>query len=152
MMAAGLGDGRAVAFKIADGSDLARRLTPRPCGTWASTSTGPAPSPVTGWRCRCSETAGRSDRCTAVDVVEFLTLVRDSFTYGSSQPVVPHVRRVIADNPSKFTYHGTGTYIVGGDEHGRGDVVVIDPGPKLDSDRDVLRRRRWRARRCGRSW
>ncbi len=70
--------------------------------------------------------------------MEFLTLDRDSFTYGSSQPVVPHVRRVIADNPSKFTYHGTGTYIVGGDEHGRGDVVVIDPGPKLDSHRDAL--------------
>ncbi len=70
--------------------------------------------------------------------MQFLTLDRDSFTYGSSQPVVPHVRRVIADNPSKFTYHGTGTYIVGGDEHGRGDVVVIDPGPKLDSHRDAL--------------
>ncbi len=45
---------------------------------------------------------------------------------------------MIAENPSKFTYHGTGTYIVGGDEHGRGDVVVIDPGPKLDSHRDAL--------------
>jgi len=70
--------------------------------------------------------------------VQFLTLDRDSFTYGASQPVAPLVRRVIAENPSKFTYHGTGTYIVGGDEHGRGDVVVIDPGPKLDSHRDAL--------------
>ena len=70
--------------------------------------------------------------------MQFLTLDRDSFTYGSSQPVAPLVRRVIAENPSKFTYHGTGTYIVGGDEHGRGDVVVIDPGPKLDSHRDAL--------------
>ncbi len=45
---------------------------------------------------------------------------------------------MIAENPSKFTYHGTGTYIVGGDANGRGDVVVIDPGPRLDSHRDAL--------------
>ena len=70
--------------------------------------------------------------------MQFLTLDRDSFAYGSSQPVARLVRRVIAENPSKFTYHGTGTYIVGGDEHGRGDVVVIDPGPTLDSHRDPL--------------
>jgi glyoxylase-like metal-dependent hydrolase (beta-lactamase superfamily II) len=70
--------------------------------------------------------------------VEFLTLDRDSFDYGASQVLAPHVRRVIAENPSKFTYHGTGTYIVGGDHDGRGDVVVIDPGPRLDSHRDAL--------------
>jgi len=34
------------------------------------------------------------------------------------------IRRVVARNPSPFTFHGTGTYIVG---HGR--VAVIDPGP-----------------------
>mgnify|MGYP002063978749 CR=1 FL=1 len=44
--------------------------------------------------------------------MDFLTLDRDSFTYGVSQPVAPLVRRVIAENPSKFTYHGTGTYII----------------------------------------
>jgi glyoxylase-like metal-dependent hydrolase (beta-lactamase superfamily II) len=70
--------------------------------------------------------------------VQFLTLDRDSFSYGASQPVAPLVRRVIAENPSKFTYHGTGTYIIGGDADGRGDVVVIDPGPRLDSHRDAL--------------
>ncbi len=70
--------------------------------------------------------------------MEFLTLDRESFVYGASQPVVPLVRRVIAENPSKFTYFGTGTYIVGGDVNGRGDVVVIDPGPRLDSHRDAL--------------
>lgn len=72
--------------------------------------------------------------------VDFLTLDRTSFTYGESQLVAPMVRRVIADNPSKFTYHGTGTYIVGGDEEGRGDVVVIDPGPRLDTHREALTR------------
>jgi glyoxylase-like metal-dependent hydrolase (beta-lactamase superfamily II) len=39
----------------------------------------------------------------------------------------------VAENPSKFTYKGTGTYIVG-----RGRVAVIDPGPALDSHRDAL--------------
>jgi glyoxylase-like metal-dependent hydrolase (beta-lactamase superfamily II) len=67
--------------------------------------------------------------------MEFLTLDRASFEYGAAAPVAPHVRRVIAENPSKFTYHGTGTYIVGD-----GDVVVIDPGPQLDSHRDALHR------------
>ena len=67
--------------------------------------------------------------------MDFLTLDRDSFTYGVSQPVAPLVRRVIAENPSKFTYHGTGTYIIGRDG---GDVAVIDPGPRLDSHRDAL--------------
>jgi len=70
--------------------------------------------------------------------MQFLTLDSDSFTYGASMPVAPLVRRVIAENPSKFTYHGTGTYIVGGDTAGRGDVVVIDPGPRLDSHREAL--------------
>jgi glyoxylase-like metal-dependent hydrolase (beta-lactamase superfamily II) len=65
--------------------------------------------------------------------MKFLTLDPDSFRYGVAEPLTPFVRRVIADNPSKYTYHGTGTYIVG-----IGDVVVIDPGPKLDSHREAL--------------
>lgn len=39
----------------------------------------------------------------------------------------PLVRRLLAPNPSPFTYTGTETYIVG-----RGAVAVIDPGPALD--------------------
>lgn len=57
----------------------------------------------------------------------------DDVSYGTPEPVSPLIRRVIAENPSKFTYRGTGTYLVG-----RGDVVVIDPGPRLDSHRDAL--------------
>ena len=57
----------------------------------------------------------------------------DDVVYGEVEQVSPMIRRVIAENPSKFTYRGTGTYIVGHD-----DVVVIDPGPRLDSHRDAL--------------
>jgi glyoxylase-like metal-dependent hydrolase (beta-lactamase superfamily II) len=38
----------------------------------------------------------------------------------------PLVRRVLAANPSPFTFTGTQTYLVG---DGNGDVAVIDPGP-----------------------
>jgi glyoxylase-like metal-dependent hydrolase (beta-lactamase superfamily II) len=38
--------------------------------------------------------------------------------------VAPGVRRVLADNPSPFTFKGTVSYIVG-----RGRVAIIDPGP-----------------------
>jgi len=57
----------------------------------------------------------------------------DDVHYGRVEQVSPLIRRVIAENPSKFTYRGTGTYILG-----HGDVVVIDPGPRLDSHRDAL--------------
>lgn len=59
--------------------------------------------------------------------------------YGEAVSVSPSIRRVIAQNPGKYSYTGTGTYIVGGPD-GRGDVVVIDPGPTLDSHRDALER------------
>ena len=48
----------------------------------------------------------------------------DDVRYGALDQLTPLIGRVIADNPSKFTYRGTGTYIVG-----RNDVAVIDPGP-----------------------
>jgi glyoxylase-like metal-dependent hydrolase (beta-lactamase superfamily II) len=40
------------------------------------------------------------------------------------EEVVPGVRRVLADNPSPFTFKGTVSYIVG-----RGRVAIVDPGP-----------------------
>jgi glyoxylase-like metal-dependent hydrolase (beta-lactamase superfamily II) len=57
----------------------------------------------------------------------------DDAPYAVPEQVSPLIQRVIAKNPSKFSYHGTGTYILGSK-----DVVVIDPGPKLDSHRDAL--------------
>ena len=44
---------------------------------------------------------------------------------GLAEQVEPLVRRVLAPNPSPYTFTGTETYIVGA---GR-EVAVIDPGP-----------------------
>jgi glyoxylase-like metal-dependent hydrolase (beta-lactamase superfamily II) len=66
-----------------------------------------------------------------VSAIPFVTL--DAPRYGTAVQVSPLVRRVIANNPSKYTYLGTGTYIVGTD-----DVAVIDPGPQLDDHRNAL--------------
>lgn len=45
---------------------------------------------------------------------------------GPVRLIEPLVRRLLAPNPSPFTYKGTQTYIVG-----HGTVAVIDPGPDL---------------------
>ena len=44
---------------------------------------------------------------------------------GLSETLEPLVRRVLAPNASPFTFTGTQTYLVGGDE----GLAVIDPGP-----------------------
>ena len=49
-----------------------------------------------------------------------------TFEYGTPAIISPLIRRVVARNPSMFTLHGTGTYIIG-----RGKVAIIDPGPDL---------------------
>ena len=57
-----------------------------------------------------------------------IPFVRDlEVTYGRVERISPLIRRVVARNPSPFTYTGTGTYIVG-----HGEVAVIDPGPLQD--------------------
>ena len=43
---------------------------------------------------------------------------------GRSEEVAPGVRRVLAPNPSPFTFTGTCSYIVG-----EGTVAILDPGP-----------------------
>ena len=63
-----------------------------------------------------------------------IPFVRDlSFDYGVADQVSPLIRRVIARNPSAFTFYGTGTYIVG-----QGEVAVIDPGPDVKEHLDAL--------------
>lgn len=53
--------------------------------------------------------------------------------FGQSMTLEPLVRRVLATNPSAFTYTGTQTYIVG-----QGEVAVIDPGPDLPEHVDAI--------------
>ncbi len=44
--------------------------------------------------------------------------------YGEVEQLSPLVRRVVANNPSRFTYHGSGTFIIG--PATGGDVAIID--------------------------
>jgi glyoxylase-like metal-dependent hydrolase (beta-lactamase superfamily II) len=52
----------------------------------------------------------------------------DDWPTGRIERLGPGVRRLLAPNPSPFTYTGTQTYIVG-----EGEVAVVDPGPALDA-------------------
>ena len=55
------------------------------------------------------------------------------FEYGEVDQLSPKVRRVVANNPSRFTFYGTGTYIVGS-----GKVAIIDPGPSDPAHIDAI--------------
>ena len=48
--------------------------------------------------------------------------------HGRCVRVAPGIRRVVANNPSKFTAWGTGTYLLG-----EGHVAIVDPGPADDA-------------------
>jgi glyoxylase-like metal-dependent hydrolase (beta-lactamase superfamily II) len=56
-----------------------------------------------------------------------------SVAHGVLEKVAPRIRRIVARNPGPFTFHGTGTYVVG-----EGKVAVIDPGPNLPEHIDTL--------------
>ena len=148
--AAAMPDGRAVAVKVADGAARARvplllaalcrrrrrrvggatghrarrRARPRPDGR-----RGPPDRAARRLVDRRLRTVA-STSMTAIPFVPPLTEPR----YGEPVRLSPLVRRVIAENPTKYSYVGTGTYILGD-----GDVAVIDPGPEIDSHRDALR-------------
>ncbi len=53
--------------------------------------------------------------------------------YAKLEQLEPGIARVLAHNPSAFTYYGTQTYLVGNNE-----VAVIDPGPDLPEHLDAL--------------
>lgn len=52
---------------------------------------------------------------------------------GIAQAIDPLVARILAPNPSPYTYTGTQTYLVG-----RTDLAVIDPGPDEPAHLDAL--------------
>ena len=43
------------------------------------------------------------------------------------------LRRIVCKNPSMFTFHGTGTYVIG-----HGDVAIVDPGPRDQAHIEAL--------------
>ena len=56
-----------------------------------------------------------------------------SFRYATVETLTPMIRRVVARNPSPFTFYGTGTFIIG-----HGQVAIIDPGPEMTEHIDAL--------------
>ena len=53
--------------------------------------------------------------------------------YAKLEQLEPGIARVLAHNPSAFTYFGTQTYVLGTDE-----VALIDPGPDLPEHLEAL--------------
>jgi len=53
--------------------------------------------------------------------------------YAKLDQLEPGIARVLAHNPSAFTYFGTQTYVIG-----EAEVAVIDPGPDLPEHVDAL--------------
>jgi glyoxylase-like metal-dependent hydrolase (beta-lactamase superfamily II) len=53
--------------------------------------------------------------------------------YGEAVEVAPGIHRIVANNPSGFTFHGTNTYVLG-----RTELTVIDPGPDDEDHRDAI--------------
>ena len=53
--------------------------------------------------------------------------------YSVLEDLAPGIARVLAHNPSPFTYTGTQTYLIG-----RAEVAVIDPGPNIPGHLDAL--------------
>ncbi len=56
------------------------------------------------------------------------------FPTGLAEQLEPLVVRVLAGNPSPYTYTGTQTYVVGN----KSDRAVIDPGPAIDDHIDAI--------------
>ena len=53
--------------------------------------------------------------------------------YAKLEQLEPSIARVLADNPSAFTYFGTQSYVIGERE-----LAIVDPGPDLPEHLDAL--------------
>src|SRR5262245_52772259 len=116
----------------------ARLLREREADRRAPTAAEPVrPEGRAARRCRRADAAHgvpRPHRLRGARLTTPIPFVRDlDIEYGRVDQVSPLIRRVVAHNPSKFTYLGTGTYIVG-----HGDVAVIDPGPDMAAHVDAI--------------
>jgi glyoxylase-like metal-dependent hydrolase (beta-lactamase superfamily II) len=56
-----------------------------------------------------------------------------NFEYGVASEVAPGVRRIVANNPSPFTFKGTNSYLIG-----TRDVALVDPGPDDEAHRAAI--------------
>ena len=65
-----------------------------------------------------------------------VTIPPQPWPTGLAEDVEPLVRRVLAPNPSPYTFTGTQTYVVG-DPNGP-DCAVIDPGPDEAAHIDAI--------------
>ncbi len=63
--------------------------------------------------------------------IPFITTV--DFEYGQLEQQTPLIRRIVCNNPSHFTFNGSGTFVIG-----NGKVAVIDPGPADENHIDAL--------------
>ena len=53
--------------------------------------------------------------------------------YAKLEQLEPRIARLLAHNPSAFTYYGTQTYLLGEQE-----LAIVDPGPDLPEHLDAL--------------
>jgi glyoxylase-like metal-dependent hydrolase (beta-lactamase superfamily II) len=81
-------------------------------------SHGPGRVTNTGWR----------------KMMQFLS--EDVPPRGVATEMAPGIRRMVAENPSKMTYHGTNTYLLDTEA----GVVVVDPGPDLPAHLEAVLR------------
>ena len=57
------------------------------------------------------------------------------FKYAEAREVLPGIRRIVAPNPSPYTLHGTGTYIIG-----KNEIAIVDPGPNIEAHIEAILR------------
>ncbi|MCL4764677.1 MAG: MBL fold metallo-hydrolase [Hyphomicrobiaceae bacterium] len=57
------------------------------------------------------------------------------FAYGEPRELAPGVVRLVANNPSPFTFHGTNTYLIG-----TAELALIDPGPEDEAHFEAIMR------------
>jgi len=72
--------------------------------------------------------------CHGARHMQAMELPPQPWPTGVAEQCEPLVRRVLAPNPSPYTYTGTQTYIVGN----AGEVAVIDPGPAEPAHVDAI--------------
>jgi glyoxylase-like metal-dependent hydrolase (beta-lactamase superfamily II) len=77
---------------------------------------------------RESNAAGGSTSDDALAISRSMEFPAKPWPVGAADRIEPLVRRVLAANPSAFTFTGTQSYVVGAGK----EVAVIDPGPLED--------------------